>query len=126
MSMFKKRSKSSVAPSRSTLLSSIPIKNALVREKQMNKKNLRLTAPLKPSRLHAFISKSPTEKSFDLDDLGQDVWSRLDHQQTIEHLIQSFAEDHHLNLREAEVSILLFLNTLAKRNLIALLTPKQS
>jgi hypothetical protein len=111
-------------PDRAALLAALPQRNTLAHESARTPTSLRLTAPLRPSGFRAFLSKAPTEKSFDLDQLGLWTWDHLDGRTTIAALIQNFATAHRLNLREAEVSLLAFLKTLTQRNLIALTAPK--
>ena len=115
-------------PTHDQLLASIPVHNKLVREKELPTRPdqplatpiLRLTAPVASSRLRSVLSKVPQEKSFDLDALGAFVWRHADGTRTVESLITTFAEQHQLSLREAEVPVLAFLKTLTQRNLIAL------
>ena len=126
--MFKRNAK----PTRDQLLAAIPVKNRLVREAPLAvppdaplaASILRLSAPLKPSRLHAVIGKTASNKSFDLDALGAFVWQHADGTRTVEALITHFAAHHQLSLREAEVPVLAFLKTLVERNLVALALPK--
>jgi hypothetical protein len=106
------------------LLAAVPQRNGLVREAGRTAGSLRLTAPLRPSALRAFLAKAPVEKSFDLDALGVWTWDHLDGRTSVGALIQRFAADHRVNLREAEVALLAFLKTLTQRNLIALTGPK--
>jgi hypothetical protein len=112
---------------REALLVAIPVRNELVREKGISG-GVRLTAPLRPSRLRrVFVPSNAAvpEKSFELDDLGAWVWHALDGARSVEQLIHAFAGHHRVNLREAEVSVLAFLKTLAQRNLIGLVAPKR-
>jgi hypothetical protein len=115
---------------REALLSAIPLRNELVREKAVAEGagGLRLTAPLKPSALRKVFAArggAAPEKSFELDDLGTWVWRAMDGKRDVEDLIRGFAGHFRVNLREAEVSVLAFLKTLAQRNLIGLLAPKR-
>ncbi len=124
--------KSPRRPSRRQLLAAIPVRNPLVRERGRDAGHepaayvLRLTAPLRPSRLREVLGGKAAEKSFDLDDLGVFVWHAIDGRRTMEELIRHFAEEKKVTLREAEVAVLAFLKTLAQRNLIALAVEKPS
>jgi hypothetical protein len=112
---------------RDALLAAIPLRNELVREKPTSA-GLRLTAPLRPSTLRrVFVPSNAAtpEKSFELDDLGAWVWHALDGVRSVEQLIHAFADHHRVNLREAEVSVIAFLKTLAQRNLIGLVAPRR-
>ncbi|HEY4328552.1 MAG TPA: PqqD family protein [Phycisphaerae bacterium] len=113
-------------PSREALLGAVPVRNPVVRESRREGDEagvmvLRLTAPLVPSRLRGLIGgKKMAEKSFDLDALGAFVWESLDGRRNVEELIEYFAAEKRVNVREAEVAVLAFLKMLAQRNLLAL------
>lgn len=68
----------------------------------------------------------PTEKAFDLDELGLQVWQLCDGRHTVAEIIQTFAHTRRVNQREAQVAVLAFLRTLLRRNLIALAGPEPS
>jgi hypothetical protein len=125
-------------PSRDALLRATPRRNKLVRESPVTPdekaatKNplgatvLRLTAPLAQTRWQAVLASSSRkgparrEKSFDLDELGAFVWHSIDGTRTVEDVITHFAREKRLNLREAEVAVLTFLQTLTRRGLVGL------
>jgi len=124
--------KSQRRPTRSQLLAAIPVRNPLVSEKPRAEGGntssyvLRLSAPLRPSRVREVLGRRTAEKSFDLDELGAFVWKAIDGKRTVETLIRHFAGEKRLSLRESEVAVLAFLKTLMQRNLIALAVDKTS
>lgn len=83
----------------------------------------RLTVRLRPSRLGRWLLRLPADglpRTFELDALGLHVWNACDGTFTVERLIRSIAAEFKLNLREAEVSTIQFLQTLTARGLIGL------
>jgi len=81
-----------------------------------------LTIPLqfKPwMRLLKLVAQIPDEKKVELDELGSAVWLWADGAATVETLVGKLAAEHKLNRREAEVSLLQFLQTLAKKRFMA-------
>lgn len=106
-------------------LAAIPVRNPKIRERDLGGGTLRLTGPLRRGRLSSYLGIGSREKSFDLDPLGADVWHSCDGTTNIETLIRTFADRHRLNIREAEVAVQTFLNTLLQRNLIALVGPAE-
>jgi hypothetical protein len=113
------------APARRDLfLAARVIPNKLVRTHPASG-GLRLTAPVEPTRWTRIFGGGGAgrEKTFELDRLGAWVWERLAEVPTVEHLIQDFAREQRVNLREAEVAVVAFLKLLTRRGLIALAAP---
>jgi len=69
-------------------------------------------------------TKSPTEKSFELEEVGAFVWSCCDGRQTFETIAKKLREKFRMNRMESEVALADFLRMLGKRNLIALVHRK--
>lgn len=115
MSFFRKKNN----PDPSFFLAAIPVRNPLVKERTQDS-GLRLTGPLRHGKFSRFLGIASTEKSFDLDELGAEVWQACDGQANIESIIVAFSDKHRVNIREAEVAVKTFLNTLIQRNLIVL------
>jgi hypothetical protein len=57
-------------------------------------------------------------RTFELDEMGLFVWDCCDGQISSEQILRRLAEHYKLNLREAEVSTMKFLEMLARRGLI--------
>jgi hypothetical protein len=74
--------------------------------------------PLRGGRI--FRAPAGASKSFELDEIGVFVWDQCDGETTLEQLIHSLAERYRINLREAEVATMKFLETLSRKGLIAL------
>ena len=60
-----------------------------------------------------------SEKAFDLDELGAQVWHLCDGRHTVAEIIRTFAQTRRVNQREAQVAVLAFLRMLVRRNLVA-------
>jgi hypothetical protein len=106
---------------REALLRAIPMKNELVLESRAGE-GLRLTGRVRGGWRQVFGAGA--EKSFELDELGTFVWEGINGRRTVEEAIRRFAEVKRVNLREAEVAVLAFLQTLVKRGLILMVAEK--
>ncbi|MDQ2799332.1 MAG: PqqD family protein [Armatimonadota bacterium] len=74
------------------------------------------------SRLLARFFGMPPRKTIELDEFGAGVWERCDGKHTIEQLVRHTCDAYKLNQRQAEVSIVRFMQMLAQRRLIGTLT----
>lgn len=57
-------------------------------------------------------------KAFELDAIGLFVWEAIDGRTSVEQIIRRLAQRYDLNLREAQVPTLTFLQTLMKKGLV--------
>jgi coenzyme PQQ synthesis protein D (PqqD) len=71
-------------------------------------------------RLLNRVFEGPSHKQVILDELGTDVWQLCDGETTVDQLIRALAKKHKLERREVEVSLTIYLQTLAKRGFIGL------
>lgn len=87
----------------------------------------RLTVRVSPPRWSRWLFRLSDGilRTFELDAVGVYVWEQCDGKTTVERLVRTLSEEFRLNLREAEVSTLQFLQTLASRGLIGLEVPRQ-
>jgi hypothetical protein len=65
----------------------------------------------------------PDGKRVTLDELGSFVWHRCDGQTTVGDLIRAFGERYKLSRKEAELSMIAFLQQMARKRLIGLAVP---
>ena len=65
-----------------------------------------------------FRAPANATRNFELDEIGLLVWDHCDGDTTLEGIVRAVAGRYRLNLREAEVATLKFLDMLAKRGLI--------
>ena len=82
----------------------------------------KITVPIKTRGWAGFVFRLPegATKSFELDEMGLLVWNHCDGQTSVQQIIRTLAKQYNLNLREAEVPTLKFLETLTQRGLIGM------
>lgn len=82
----------------------------------------RITVLLQPPRWSRWLLKrgAVSEKNFELDSVGLFVWDQCSGRVSVKQMIQNLAAEYNLNLREAEVSLIQFLQTLARKGLIGM------
>ena len=106
-------------------LAILPVRNAVVTWERKDKEIV-LRVPLRDDKIARFVKKVikhlPDTRSIALDEVGASVWSLCDGQRDINSVILSIAKDFKLTRREAEASVTMFLQTLAKKNLIGLMS----
>ena len=105
---------------REQLLQACPIRNPQAEIAETDQGLLDVAIPFeKPKGLTWFFrGKKTLLRRFQLDQLGRKVWDLCDGEHTVRQLIETFSRDERLNLREAEVSMLTYLETLGKRGII--------
>ena len=110
---------------RKQALAVIPMRNPLV-EWERKGKEVVLTVPMRDDRLARVVKKIvrnlPDSRQVGLDDVGSDVWELCDGQRDIDGVVRAISSTYKLTRREAEASVTMFLQTLAKKNLIGLMT----
>jgi hypothetical protein len=82
----------------------------------------RLAVPLKPRRWAGWFLRVPagTTKTFELDPLGKLVWDACDGKTSVQQVIKRLAKQYNLNVREAQVATLTFLQTLVRKGLVGM------
>jgi hypothetical protein len=107
---------------RQEMLDAVPIRNPEARIELLDDGRRIVRIPVRPRRIVRWLvrddPKRPTLRSFELDELGGEVWELCDGRRNVRRLIERFAKSHKLNLREAEVSMLAYLKTLTSRALL--------
>jgi hypothetical protein len=127
MEVFRKKQKRNPHLSRAQALDCKPVKNIHVKATRLDTGEILLTyaAAMRPW-LAGLIRRfgGPSDRSFtkklQLDELGTQMWDLIDGSTTVQSLIQRFAEDYQLHLKEAEVSVSRFLRELGRRGIIGL------
>lgn len=108
-------------------LAVLPIRNALVSWDWVDDEIV-LRVPLRDDRLSRIAKKLfrmrdlPSDRQIALDEVGSLVWSMCDGEHDINTILVELSKKFKMNRREAEVSVTTFFQTLAKRNLIGLMT----
>ncbi len=110
-------------------LRSKPFVNQLVKLEDAGDGKLLIAIPRKKTPTVKAISKFfklPPYKTIELDELGSYTLSECSGENTVADMIERFGKKYRLNRREAEVSILTFLQMLAKRGIIGIAVPEAS
>ena len=125
MGVFRKKRNPQL--SRSRALDCAPVKNIHVKATRLDSGEILLTYPAAIRPWIAGLIRrfgGPSDRSFSkklqLDELGTQVWDLIDGSTTVQSVIQRFAEDYQLHLKEAEVSVSRFLRELGRRGIIGL------
>ena len=81
-----------------------------------------LKASLAPPRWGRWLFRVPpgATKTYELDAIGVFVWNLCDGRTSVQQIIRKLAQHYNLNLREAEVPTIQFLQTLARKGLIGM------
>jgi hypothetical protein len=127
MVVFRKKPKRDPQFSRVQALKCTPVKNIHVMATRLNSGEILLTYPaaMRPwiagliRRFGGTSDRSLTRK-LQLDELGTQVWDLIDGNNTVQSVIQRFAANYQLQLKEAEVSVSRFLRELGRRGIIGL------
>jgi len=118
-----KEEKKTLQPSKEVILKSKPIRNPLVEWKKYESGEIALIIKMKETWLSKFF-KTSRERKIVLDKVGSFVWELCDGKHTIEDIINELCKKYKLRPREAEVSLITYLNMLAQRRLVAFIMPK--
>ena len=104
-------------------LDAVPIKNQLCREEATGEGLVRLLVPVRETLMTKVMRRLtyvPKFKKIELDEVGTFVWQQCDGRTNVRALIDRVSKRYKLTQRESEVSVTLYLRTLARRNLIGL------
>lgn len=111
---------------RKQALAIVPMRNPLV-QWERNGNEVVLTIPMRNDRLARLVKKLvrnlPDSRKLALDEVGSSVWELCDGERSINDVVNSISRDYKLTRRESEASVTMFLQTLAKKGLIGLMSP---
>ncbi len=118
------RRKQKPAMSRQEALAASPVRLVQGETVETQDGGALLTVPLSPRGAGRWLFRIPegASKTFELDALGWFVWQTCDGKTSVQQIIRLFAKRYHLNLREAEVSMLKFMEMLVRKGLIGMRT----
>ena len=127
MKVFKEKPVTSRA-TREGALAYKPVKSQKISETRLETGEVVIEYPLTARPLIAAVARRLGKsedllvqtKKLQLDALGTSVWDLIDGKRSVGSMIQTFAETHRLENREAEVSITQFIRELGKRGLLGL------
>jgi len=108
-------------------MTAVPVLNQLVTIDHNDRGYVLLNLPRRRTSMVRLISRVfrlPPYKRLELDELGTYAVELCDGSNTVAGIIARFAQRFRLNQREAEVSMVSYLQTLAKRGIISFLVPK--
>jgi hypothetical protein len=79
-----------------------------------------LKVPLRPSKVGrwVFSMKQESTKTYEFDAIGVFVWDNIDGKTSVQQIIKRLSKRYDLNLREAQVPTVKFLEMLIKRGLV--------
>ena len=66
----------------------------------------------------------PEKRTLVLDEIGSQVWKMCNGRTSVASMIKQLCETHKLNAKEAEISLLTYLRTLGRKNLLGFLVEK--
>lgn len=106
-------------------LAIVPVRNPLVNWERKGEE-VHLDIPMRDDMLAKVVKKIirniPETRQIALDEVGSAVWELCDGERDINGIVQAVSRDYKLTRREAEASVTMFLQTLAKKNLIGLMS----
>jgi len=109
------------------LLMSRPIRNEAVSVRTVDNDELEITVYRKKTKLVILLSKLfrlPETRKIILDKIGACVWTLCDGSKTVNDIIKVFSKKYSLGREKAERSLLVYLEQLVRRGLIAIAAPK--
>lgn len=85
-----------------------------------------LVVTLRQTKWSGWFFRMPdgAKKTFEMDALGRFVWEGCNGKTTVQQIIRRLAKQYNLNLREAQVATVQFLNMLTKKGLIGMALPE--
>lgn len=118
---FRRRARDVPAP-RDVVQRARPLRNPAVAWERLESGGAVLTIPLvqrnQRNRLLARIIPAPDQRQLQLDEVGADVWELCDGETPIAAIQRSIGHKYGLNAMEAEKSLQVYLQQLAKRRLL--------
>ncbi len=110
---------------RSEALAIIPVRNPVV-DWERTDGEVVLTIPMRKDWLARLIRRLvrnlPESRKIALDEVGSSVWEACDGDRSIDDVVSTISKDYKLTRREAEASVTMFLQTLAKKGLVGLMS----
>lgn len=107
---------------RKRMLSAIPIHTPAVNSKILDDGRVAFTVPRRNSLLSRIIMSLlaiPREKEVILDEIGTFVWSLCNGRNSVADIARHLQEKYKLTRKEAQVSVLQFIQTLMKKGILS-------
>ena len=111
---------------RQNMLRAIPVQNSRVERTVLADGRVILRGQTRVDGWQRLMGGRSTLRQFEVDALGDWVWQHCQGHLTVEELVRGFGTEYAVNLREAEISVVSFLNMLAKRNVVAFVVGRKN
>ena len=114
--------------SREQSLASVPLRNEAIKAERTDTGDVRLLIPRRETWWVRTLSRFfyvPTNHKITLDEIGSFVWDQCDGKTNVRQIIQALCKHYKLHRKEAEVSVVAYLRTLAKKRLIGIAVLKK-
>jgi hypothetical protein len=108
-------------------LGAVPVRNSLIEWSRDDQGLVVLRVPWRRDWLGCFLKRlvsAPDVRSVVLDEVGSDVWELCDGEHSVDGIVRALAKKYRLNRREVELSLALYVLTLAKRGYVGLMAKK--
>lgn len=113
---------------REAMLKSKPARNEALEWEKSDDEEVTITLTRSDDWKVKVLSKVfwiPDRRTLVLDQIGAQIWDMCDGKTTVDAMIRELSKQHKLNLKEAEVSLLNYLQSLGKKRLIGFVVDKQ-
>jgi hypothetical protein len=110
------------------MLSSRPARNEAVEWEKTDRGEVRISITRQETWKIRLLSKLfyiPRKRNITLDEVGTEVWQMCNGRTNVGQMIQALSEKYQLNRKEAEVSLLEYLKTLAQKRFVGFLIDGQ-
>jgi len=106
---------------RKEALAIVPVRHPLVKWEHEETGEVTLQVPMRDDKTARAV-KAIISRQVGLDEVGSYVWELCDGQRDINAVVLGVSKEYKLTRREAEASVTMFLQMLAKKNLIGLMS----
>ena len=110
------------------MLSSKPARNEALEWEKNDDGEVRITVTRQDTWKVRLISKVfyiPRKRKITLDEVGSEVWQMCNGRTTVAQMIEGLSDKYQLNRKEAEVSLLAYLKTLAQKRFVGFMVEGQ-
>lgn len=125
MSLFSLKKQPKI--SREAMFNSKPTRNDRLEWKTNKDDEVTITLKRADTTKVKILSKIfwvPEKRTLVLDEIGSQVWKMCNGRTSVASMIKQLCETHKLNAKEAEISLLTYLRTLGRKNLLGFLVEK--
>ena len=125
MGLFRRKNKAPRLP-RGKLLRAKPVRNRLCAWEEAGEGEITVRVPTSRQGWRGWLARLcsiPREYAVALDPVGAKVWGLCDGETTVEEIVKALCETYSLERREAETSLMRYLEQLGKRGLVVLAVP---